>query len=118
MTETDYQKKGQVELKKSVLSVMLITEKQPLILDNADIIELYFREDIFKFCIAGTITFNDRYNIFQFGPFTGNEKIYLLYSVNLFFRLSARNSAPPYVKGTQLFTIAIFIRSDSLRRPR
>lgn len=79
--QTDYQKKEQVELKKNILSVLLVTEKQPIILNNADLVELYFIEDIFKFCMMGSITFNDRYNLLQFGPFTGNEKIVLIYSI-------------------------------------
>ena len=78
---TDYKQKGQVQLTKQVFNVLLITEKQPIVLDNADINQLYFIEDIFKFCISGTITFNDRYNIMQYGPFTGNEKLALVYSV-------------------------------------
>lgn len=78
---TDYKKTGIVQLKKQILTVMLITEKQPIVLNNADINDLYFIEDIQKFCLVGTITFNDRYGIVQYGPFTGNEKIALMYSV-------------------------------------
>jgi hypothetical protein len=81
MDKSDYSKKGQVTLKKGVFSVVLITEKEPLILNNADIINFYFIEDIFKFCMTGTITFNDRYNIMEYGPFTGNEKIAIIYSI-------------------------------------
>jgi len=82
MTQTDYQKSGQVELKKGIFTVVLITEKEPIVLNNADITNLYFIEDIFKFCISGTITFNDRYNLLELGPFTGNEKIAIIYSVS------------------------------------
>ena len=78
---TDYRRTGQVALKKQIFNVMLITERQPIVLDNADINVLYFIEDIFKFCLTGTITFNDRYNLMQFGPFTGNEKLAIIYSV-------------------------------------
>jgi len=78
--QTDYDK-GKVELKKNIFSVLLITEKQPIVLNNADINKLYFIEDIFKFCLTGTITINDRYNIMQYGPFTGNEKLAIIYSV-------------------------------------
>lgn len=78
---TDYKRKGSVTLKKQIFSVVLITEKEPLILNNADINDLYFIEDIFKFCLLGSITFNDRYNIIEYGPFTGNEKIAIIYSV-------------------------------------
>ena len=80
-TTTDYAKKGQVALKKQVVSAMLITESQPLIFNNADIVNLFFIEDIMKFCMVGTIVFNDRYNIMELGPFTGNEKIALIYSI-------------------------------------
>lgn len=80
-TTTDYSRKRQVELKKQIFNVVLVTEKQPIVLDNADIVNLYFIEDIFKFCLSGTLTFNDRYNIMQNGVFTGNEKIAIIYSV-------------------------------------
>jgi hypothetical protein len=81
MAETDYLKTGHVKLKKQIFSIMLITENESIILDNADIVNLYFIEDIFKFCMTGTLQFNDRYNIMEYGPFTGNEKIALIYSV-------------------------------------
>lgn len=79
--KTDYQRSKTVTLKKQIFSVMIITEKQPLILNNGDISDLYFIEDIFKFCMLGSITFNDRYNILEYGPFTGNEKLAIIYSV-------------------------------------
>jgi hypothetical protein len=79
-TKTEYDK-GQVNLKKQVFSVMIITENEPLVLNNADIVDLYFIEDIFKFCMVGSLTFNDRYNLMEFGPFTGNEKIAVIYSI-------------------------------------
>jgi hypothetical protein len=78
---TDYVQKKEVTLKKQVFSAILITENQPLILNNSDITNLYFIEDIMKFCMVGSITFNDRYNIMELGPFTGNEKLGLIYSI-------------------------------------
>lgn len=80
-TTTDYVQKKEVTLKKQVVSAMLITENRPLILNNADIVNLFFIEDIFKFCMVGTIVFNDRYNIMELGPFTGNEKLAIIYSI-------------------------------------
>lgn len=79
MTQTDYQRTGQVELKKGVYSVMFITEKQNVVLLNEDIYDLYFIEDIFKFCMVGKLIFNDRYNFLEVGPFTGQEKIVIIY---------------------------------------
>lgn len=78
--KTEYDKQ-QVTLKKQIFTVMLITENENLVFNNADILKLYFIEDIFKFCMTGTITFNDRYNIMEYGPFTGNEKLAIIYSV-------------------------------------
>lgn len=80
MPQTEYDKQ-QVKLKSRIFTVMLITENENIVLNNADINKLYFIEDIFKFCITGTITFNDRYNIMEYGPFTGNEKLAIIYSV-------------------------------------
>lgn len=71
--------KGQVELKKGVYSVVLITEIGNVILINEDIYDLYFIEDIYKFSMVGKLVFNDRYNFFENGPFTGQEKIALIY---------------------------------------
>ena len=51
MVQTDYQTKGGVELKKGLFTVMIVTENAPITLNNADINELFFIEDIFKFCI-------------------------------------------------------------------
>jgi hypothetical protein len=81
MAKTDYQKTGTVELKSNIFSVILIIEDKAAILENEDIYEFYFIEDIFKFCMVGKMTFNDRYNIFEYGPFTGNEQVILVYSV-------------------------------------
>ena len=70
---------GQVELKKGVYAVMLITERGNVMLYNEDVYELFFIEDIAKFSIVGKIIFNDRYNFLEHGPFTGQEKIALIY---------------------------------------
>jgi hypothetical protein len=81
MTQTDYQKTGKVELKKGVYTVMLLTENGNAIFLNEDIYELYFIEDIYKFSMVGKIVFNDRYNFLEIGPFTGQEKIALIYGI-------------------------------------
>ncbi len=78
---SDYSRTGKVQLKKRVFTVVIYTENEPLVLNNEDINKLFFVEDIFKFCMVGTIVFNDRYNFMEFGPFTGNEKIAIIYSV-------------------------------------
>lgn len=80
-SKSEYIKTGLQTLNKKQLSVMFITENESVVLDNADIVELYFIEDIFKFCMMGTITFNDRFNMLEIAPFTGNEKIALIYSI-------------------------------------
>lgn len=79
--KTDYQTEGQVELKKGVYTVMLITESGNAVLLNEDIYQLYFIEDIYKFSMVGKLVFNDRYNFLENGPFTGEEKIALIYGV-------------------------------------
>jgi hypothetical protein len=48
-------------------------------LDNAEIKQLYFIEDIFSFALVGKIIINDNRGIFEFGPLTGNEMITLVY---------------------------------------
>ena len=78
---TDYARKQSVALTKQVWSVMLVLEETPVVLENADVQELYFIEDIFKFSMVGKITFLDRFNLLELGPFTGNEQISLIYSI-------------------------------------
>jgi len=77
--QTDYQKLRQVELKKGVITVMIIAESGNAIIANEDIYKIFFIEDIFKFSIAGKLIFNDRYNFLEAGPFTGQERIALIY---------------------------------------
>lgn len=77
--QTDYQKLRQVELKKGVITVMIIAESGNAIIANEDIYKIFFVEDIFKFSIAGKLIFNDRYNFLEAGPFTGQERIALIY---------------------------------------
>ena len=79
--QTDYQKTGQVELKKGVVTVMILAESGNAILMNEDIYKLYFIEDIFGFSIIGKIIFNDRFNFMELGPFTGQERIAVIYGV-------------------------------------
>jgi hypothetical protein len=80
--KNDYDDIGLVKLNKEIFDVLLITEKSTIALNNADIHQLYFIEDIFKFCLTGTMTFNDRYNLMEYGPFTGNEKLAIVYAVD------------------------------------
>lgn len=60
-------------------SVIITLESGPVKLDAKDIIELYFIEDIFSFCMTGKLIFNDVYGFFEVGPFTGNEQIVIEY---------------------------------------
>lgn len=80
MVQSDYQQTGKVELSNQIFTVMIIGEERPITLDNSDIMELYFVEDIFKFCMVGKLVFNDRYNFLEYGPFTGNERLSIIYS--------------------------------------
>ncbi len=64
------------------LSVKIaLDQRQVGILDSADIIECYFIEDIFSFCMTGKLTFYDKYGIFEKGPLTGHETVSFVYGV-------------------------------------
>ena len=80
--------KGTIQKNES-LGIMIIINNRPIIIDSDDIIKCYFIEDIFKFCISGKLIFNDRFGLFEFGPFTGNEQLAIVYGIdtdiNLFF---------------------------------
>jgi len=60
-------------------SVSLSLDIGDVILDVASIVELYFIEDIFSFCVTGKIIFTDQRGVFEFGPLTGNERINIIY---------------------------------------
>ena len=64
-----------------VYSAMIITEREPLLIENTYIQEMYFIEDIFKQCIVGKISFLDRGGLQEFASFSGAEKIAIIYSV-------------------------------------
>jgi hypothetical protein len=62
------------------LSVKIaIDETHTGILDSADLVRCYFIEDIFGFCMMGKLIFYDRSGLMEYGPFTGNETISLVY---------------------------------------
>jgi len=71
MDESSYEKHG--------FTVAIGLENNLITLEPGDIQQLYFIEDIFSFCINGKIIFEDRYGIFEGGPFTGNERLMVLY---------------------------------------
>ncbi|MFW6014837.1 MAG: hypothetical protein ACOCRK_00200 [bacterium] len=48
-------------------------------LDNNDIMNCYYVEDIFSFCLNGKLRFVDNKGIFEFGPITGNESLFIIY---------------------------------------
>lgn len=63
----------------SVFSVVLLLESGAVTIPTKDILQLYFIEDIFSFCMTGKFVFNDVYGLVENGPFTGNEQIVLVY---------------------------------------
>jgi hypothetical protein len=69
----------QTTLKKGVYSIMILMETGPIILDAAAIVSCYFIEDIFKNCMSGKLTFQDRYGMQELGGFSGNEKVIIVY---------------------------------------
>jgi len=107
--KTDYQKKGQVELKKAVITVMIISESGNAIIANEDIYRIFFIEDIFKFSIAGKLIFNDRYNFMEAGPFTGHERIAFIYGQGE----SDRNIVFDIYKVTKISQVGPGIRETS-----
>ena len=51
-----------------------------MVLSGDEVIQLYFVEDIFSFCMNGKLTMTDTRGMFEFGPITGNETIKIVYS--------------------------------------
>lgn len=48
-------------------------------LDNSSVMQFYFVEDIFSYCVTGKLIFTDQRGIFEFGPLTGNERVNISY---------------------------------------
>lgn len=65
----------------AVFSVTIIAPGggDPVILDNADVVQLYFIEDIYSWCKVGKMTIQDTQGIWEFLPLVGDEKIELSY---------------------------------------
>jgi len=62
-----------------VVSVIITFEAGDAIVDSKDIYQLYFIEDIFAPSMTGKLQFVDKYGITELGPFTGNEKIIIVF---------------------------------------
>lgn len=62
-----------------VFSVILALESGPVKIISKDIVNLYFIEDIFSFCMTGKLIFHDMYGFVEKGPFTGNEQLVIEY---------------------------------------
>jgi len=60
-------------------SVSIDLAEDSVILDNKDVLQCYFIEDIFSYCIVGKLIFADPYGFLEIGPFTGNETITINY---------------------------------------
>jgi hypothetical protein len=56
-------------------------------IEPGDIQQLYFIEDIFSYCMAGKMVFDDKFGLVENGPFTGNERLILLYGVREYRRI-------------------------------
>ena len=63
-------------------AVYIIIDGEEVYIDGGSIEYLYFIEDIFSYSIVGKMEFHDRQGILEFGPFTGNEKIGVIYKVD------------------------------------
>jgi len=63
------------------ISVILHMEATSATIDNKDLYQLYFIEDIYSSCMAGKIQFADPYGAFELGPITGNERITVIFGV-------------------------------------
>lgn len=50
-----------------------------LSIDNKDVLDCYFIEDIYSMATMGKISIIDRYGIKEYGPLTGDEKIVIAY---------------------------------------
>jgi hypothetical protein len=63
-----------------ILQVKIVLDKDNVVsLRNEHIRECYFIEDIFTSCMTGRISFLDDFGMYEYGPFTGNEVVSIVY---------------------------------------
>lgn len=60
---------------------IVVDQRQVGIIDSQDIVDCYFVEDIFSFCLTGKLAFYDVYGLLERGPFTGNEMVSFVYGI-------------------------------------
>lgn len=60
-------------------AVSLLTDLGYITLENTDISDLFFVEDIFSCALTGRIQFFDRVGLIEYGPITGNEVLTIVY---------------------------------------
>jgi len=65
----------------SSFKIDIYTQAGQVTLDNANVVEVFFIEDIFSFCMTGKIIFLDKTGMMEFAPITGNEMVSITYGV-------------------------------------
>jgi len=81
-----------MEIIKSQFAVALTLDIGIVTLDAGEIKQLYYIEDIFSYSMTGKIIFTDTRGIFELGPLTGNEWLYLEYGdTELWFKIYKLN---------------------------
>lgn len=71
-----------IKTNKGLFTVKIIINDKDYTINNEDIVDLYFIEDIYTFCIAGKISFYDKYGFVESLSFTGHEYISIIYGEN------------------------------------
>ncbi len=69
-------------LNTGTFSVYIEFEDNNIFLNTSFIEEMYFIEDIFSYSMTGKLSFHDKQGILEFGPLTGNEKVYVTYGMD------------------------------------
>ncbi len=67
----------------TTFTVILKNNEDNIVLDNADIIQCYFIEDIYSFVKSGKLIFKDNKGIVEFLPLMAGELITIVYATNI-----------------------------------
>ena len=62
-----------------IFSVIITAGGSEVVLDNSDIVQCYFIEDIYSWCMAGKLILKDTRAIIEFLPLVGDEIITIIY---------------------------------------
>lgn len=97
---------------------ILLDNRGTLTIGNEYLSECFFVEDIFSTCLSGRISFLDHQGIYEYGPFTGNETLSIVYGRNkprevIFHIISVEKIIPSTTTSSQVAPYIVIEIADT-----